>query len=87
MYLSKDQKRVTFRAVGIVFVLISLLFTAGCDILDVFAPISTVNLLIPLGLGGGTGLLNPPSGLSLFGIPLNDSTTNTVPAPIVGTSQ
>ena len=86
MYSHKDKKRVSFQSVGIVVLLIALLFTAGCDVVDLLGPIQSVNLVIPLGLSGGTGLLNPPEGMTFFGIPLTDDGTGTPPPPVVVTS-
>ncbi|MHC4441910.1 MAG: hypothetical protein ACYTF1_06305 [Planctomycetota bacterium] len=87
MYSYKDKKRVGFQSVGIVVLLIALLFTTGCDAVDLLAPIQSVNLILPLGLSGGSGLLNPPDGMTFFGIPLTDGGTSPPLPPVVGTSR
>ena len=86
MYSQKYTKLGAFRTIGIVFLLIALLFATGCNPLHLIGASSSINFVIPLGLGGGTGLLNPPSGLSIFGIDLTNNGATDTPPPVVGTS-
>ncbi len=72
------------RGASILGLAIALACLSGCDVLGirrVFGSNWTINFVIPLGLGGDTGLFNPPSGLTFPWTLVTGSSTGNTPPP------
>ena len=73
MYGNEQDLKTRARAFRIVLLMSLLLSTAtaGCDLIDVLSipgkSGGSINLYIPLGLGGNTGILNPAPSTSTNG--------------------
>jgi len=77
MNLHKTRKKRFSPMIAMTIAVILMTGAVGCKPMDLLAPISTINLVIPLGLAGNTGIFNPPAGQSTLGISLADELTGT----------
>ncbi|UCD28335.1 MAG: hypothetical protein JSV03_14815 [Planctomycetota bacterium] len=70
------------RTLWVVVLFTAIVCTAGCNPLTLIGSASSINLVIPLGLDGGFGLLNPFGSTTPSEFPsIDDTTSDSIPPP------